>query len=63
MSAKYGGKGASLATGHKIARIIYKMLENKEEFNPQMLIESQQKYRESRIKQLEKQLARLKKAA
>jgi transposase len=63
MSAKYGGKGASLATAHKLARIIYKMLENKEEFNDQVLIESQQKYRENKIKQLERQLARLKKAA
>jgi transposase len=63
MSAKYGGKGASLATGHKIARIIFKMLEKKEEFSFQMLVESQKKYRETRIKQLEKQLAKLKKVA
>jgi transposase len=63
MSAKYGGKGASLATGHKISRIIFRMLEKKEEFNLGMLFESQQKYRETRIKQLEKQLARLKKVA
>jgi len=63
MSAKYGGKGASLATGHKISRIIFKMLETKQEFNFQMLIESQQKYRGTKIKQLEKQLARLKKVA
>jgi len=63
MSAKYGGKGASLATGHKLARIIYKMLETKKEFCYDMLIESQKKYKENRIKQLEKQIERLKKVA
>jgi hypothetical protein len=39
------------------------MLEKKEEFSFQMLVESQKKYRETRIKQLEKQLAKLKKIA
>lgn len=63
MSARYGGKGASLATAHKLARIIYTMLDKKQEFNFNMLIESQQKYREIKIKQLEKQLARLKRVA
>jgi transposase len=63
MSSKYGGKGASLATAHKLARIIYKMLETKQEFNFDLLAESQKKYREIKIKQLEKQLERLKKAA
>jgi len=63
MSARYGGKGASLATAHKLARIIYTMLDKKQEFNFNMLIESQQKYREIKIKQLEKQLSRLKKVA
>jgi transposase len=63
MSAKYGGKGASLATAHKLARIIFKMLETKKEFCYEMLIESQKKYKEKRIKQLEKQIERLKKVA
>jgi transposase len=63
MSSKYGGKGASLATAHKLARIIYKMLETKQEFNFDLLAESQKKYREIKIKQLEKQLERLKRAA
>jgi hypothetical protein len=39
------------------------MLETKEEFSYDMLVESQKKYREIKIKQLEKQLERLKKAA
>jgi len=63
MKSKYGGKGAALATAHKLARIIYKMLETKEEFSHEILIESQKKYREIKIKQLEKQLERLKKVA
>jgi transposase len=63
MSFKYGGRGASLATAHKLARIIYTMLDKKQEFNINMLIDSQQKYKEIKIKQLEKQLERLKKAA
>jgi transposase len=63
MSAKYGGKGASLATAHKFARIIYRMLSKKEEFNIQILFDSQKKHRELKIKQLESQLARLKKVA
>jgi hypothetical protein len=63
MSSKYGGKGASMATAHKLARIIYKMIEKKQEFDFNMLVESQQKYRENKIKQLEKQLARLKNVA
>jgi transposase len=61
--AKLGGKGATLATAHKLARIIYTMLKNKIEFNTDMLNEAQEKYRQQRIKNLEKQLAKLKKAA
>jgi transposase len=63
MKSKYGGRGAALAAAHKLARIIFKMLETKEEFSYDILVESQKKYREIKIKQLEKQLERLKKAA
>ena len=42
MSAKYGGKGASLASAHKMARVIYKMLLNKVEFDVQMLVDADQ---------------------
>ena len=37
------------------------MIKNKVEFNPDMLNESQKKYKLKRIKQLEKQLDQLKK--
>jgi transposase len=63
MSYKYGGKGASLATAHKLSRIIFLMLDKKEEFNIKMLVDSQRKFKEMKIKQLEKQLAKLKKVA
>jgi transposase len=63
MSAKYGGKGAALASAHKMSRIIYKMLKDKVEFNFQMLADANQKYREKKIKHLEKLLAQLKNAA
>jgi transposase len=63
MSAKYGGKGAALASAHKMSRIIYKMLKDKVEFNFQMLADADQKYREKRIRHLEKLLEHLKKAA
>lgn len=61
--ARLGGKGAVLATAHKLARIIYVMLKENKEFNPEMLIESQEKFKQNRIRQLEKQLAKLKKQA
>lgn len=63
VSAKYGGKGATLATAHKLSRIIFHMLNEKEEFNTNMILESQKTYREKRIKQLEKQLSLLKRVA
>ncbi len=63
MSFKYGKRGASLAAAHKIARIIYTMLDKKQEFSLDLLIDSQKKYREEKIKQLERQIARLKNVA
>jgi len=61
--SRLGGKGAVLATAHKLSRIIYVMLKEKKEYNPEMLTESQEKFKINRIKQLEKQLANLKKEA
>lgn len=61
--AKSGGKGAVIATAHKLSRIIYIMLKEKKEYNVNTIHESQKKYKEQKIKQLEKQLAWLKKAA
>jgi transposase len=63
MSVKYGGRGASLATAHKLSRIIYMMIIKKQEFEMELIYETQKKYTAKRIKQLEMQLARLKRAA
>lgn len=63
MCYKYGGRGATLATSHKIAKIIYTMLDKKQEFSIDLMIDSQNRYREQKIRQLEGQIARLKKAA
>jgi transposase len=63
MRARLGGRGAALSTAHKLSRIIYSMLLKKTEYNPGMLIENQEKLREEKIKNLEKQLSRLKQAA
>jgi len=63
MRGRLGGKGATLATAHKLAKIIYTMLLNKTEYNPEILIDNEQKNKEQKIKNLEKQLSRLKKAA
>jgi len=63
MRARLGGKGAALATAHKLARIIYTMLLRKTEYNSGMIVENQEKIKEEKIKKLEKQIARLKQAA
>jgi len=63
MRARLGGKGAALATAHKLARIIYAMLLKKTEFNSGIIVDNQEKIKEEKIQKLEKQLARLKQAA
>jgi transposase len=63
MRARLGGRGAALTTAHKLARIVYIMLLKKVEYNPGMMVDNQEKFKEDKIKKLEKQLARLKQAA
>lgn len=63
MRGKLGGRGATLNTAHKLARIIYTMMKTKTEYSVELLNENQDKYKEDKIKKLEKQLARLKQAA
>lgn len=62
MRGKLGGKGAVTASAHKLARIIFTMLLNKKEFSPEIIIGNEQKYKEDKIKRLEKQIERLKAA-
>lgn len=63
MRARLGGRGAALSTAHKLARIIYTMLLKQTEYSAGMILDNQEKFREEKIKKLEKQLARLKQAA
>jgi len=63
MRGKLGGRGATLNTAHKLARIIYTMLRNKTEYNVVMVNDNQEKYKEDKIMKLEKQIARLRQAS
>jgi hypothetical protein len=60
MKAKGGNKYAIIATANKIATIYYKMVRNKQEFNPVDLQEYQLKYKQAKIAYLERKLAELK---
>lgn len=62
MKSRLGKKGGVVATAHKLARIIYAMIKEKVPYNPEIMISNQDKWKEKRIKSLEKQLAQLKKA-
>ena len=61
--AQGGPAKAVLATATKIAISIYKMIQNKEEYQPTKMIESQNKFKQTQIKRLETKLAKLKAAA
>ncbi|MBD0286307.1 MAG: IS110 family transposase [Flavisolibacter sp.] len=63
MKAKGGNKYAVIATANKIARIYYKMVRYKQEFNPLALEVYQQKYKQAKIAYLERKLSQLKKDA
>jgi transposase len=59
MRAKGGGKYAVVATAHKVAKIYYHILKNKVDYDPQILIDLQQKNKEKKISVLRMKLARL----
>lgn len=60
--ARAGAPKAVVATARKLAIIYYKMVSNKEAFNPQALADFQQKYKDKKISQLKKKIAKLKAA-
>jgi transposase len=62
MKGKLGGKGAVVATAHKIARIIYHLLSHQIQFNPEQMNQDQAKFKQAQILKLEKRLEQLKKA-
>jgi len=57
--AKGGAPKAVVATARKLAIIYYKMVANKEAFNPKALDDYRKKYNEKKINQLKKKLALL----
>jgi transposase len=57
--AKAGAAKAVVATARKLAIIFYKMVCNKETFNPKALDDYQKKYKEKKINQLKKRIALL----
>ena len=61
--AKAGHPKALVALARKIAVIYYQMMTSKEAYNPQLMIDYQEKYKERKIKNLEKYLAKLKEAS
>lgn len=61
--ARIGGKGAVIATAHKLAKILYMMILTKTEYRPEILIQNQANDKAQKIRRLEKQLERLKNTA
>jgi transposase len=57
--AKAGAAKAVVATARKLAIIIYKMILNKEAFNPKALEDYQNKYKDKKINQLKRKIALL----
>lgn len=62
MKARLGKKGGVIATAHKIARIVYTMMKEKKEYDPEIMLKCNEKWKANRIKYLEKQLCQLKNA-
>ncbi|MDR2972358.1 MAG: IS110 family transposase [Bacteroidales bacterium] len=58
-----GPQKAVVALARKLAVIYFRMMTTKEKYNPQLLIDYQEKWKERKIKKLEKYLNKLKEAA
>lgn len=61
--SKLGKMSGTIATTHKISRIIYSMVTKQQPYNSQLIKDQDEKRRHNRIKYLEKELKRLKEAA
>lgn len=57
--ARLGPAQAAVATAHLIARVVYRMLKYKAEYEPLSVAEYEQHYREQQIKYLQKKAAKL----
>ncbi|MBS4012775.1 MAG: hypothetical protein KGZ97_03300, partial [Bacteroidetes bacterium] len=59
LKARAGAGKAVVATARKLSIIYYKMIINQQSFNPNALLEFQQKYKQKKINQLRMKLAKL----
>ena len=59
MKTKGGGKFAVIATAHKMARILYAMVKDQTEYNPETISVSDEKFLDIRIKAAQKRLDQL----
>jgi transposase len=59
MKGHIGPAQAAVATAHLIARVYYRMLKNKVEYQPLSVEQYEQKYREQQLKYLKKKAAKL----
>lgn len=60
MKSRLGNKGGVVATAHKLARIIYTMIKDKQPYNKYIMADEHEKWKLTRIKNLERQLEQLK---
>lgn len=63
MKSRLGKKGGVVATAHKLSRIIYTMIKEKKEYDPEKIIRDQEKLKQNKIKFYEEQIRKLKKAS
>lgn len=63
MRSRIGKKGGVVAGAHKLGRIIYKLIKDKQPYDKTLYLKTQDKWRENRIKHLEKQIQKLKDVA
>lgn len=63
MRSRLGKRGGVVATAHKLARVIYAMLQTHHPYDNKIIEETQNRWKDARVKYLEKQIAQLKKTA
>ena len=61
--SRLGKKGGVVAPAHKLARIIYTMIKEQQAYNKYIIADEHEKWKQIRIKNLERQLEKLKNAA
>ncbi len=63
MRSKIGKKGAVVASAHKLSKIIYTMIVDQREYDQNILVEQQTKWKQRRVWYLERQLEQIKNAS